>query len=125
MLIQEKAKSLCVDLKKKHSEESEGTSFNASHGWFHRFKVRANLHNVKFDSFRKIALDYFQENLCKCSAPTADLNHSPMGGFQKMGTIRCGTVYTIAPPSHAFGNNVLLKLSSRACLREQHSLEFC
>ena len=46
-LIQEKAKSLYEDLKKKHSEESEGASFNASHGWFHRFKVRANLHNVK------------------------------------------------------------------------------
>ena len=47
MLIQEKAKSLYEDLKKKHSEESEGASFNASHGWFHRFKARANLHNVK------------------------------------------------------------------------------
>ncbi|XP_069396411.1 tigger transposable element-derived protein 1-like [Delphinus delphis] len=42
-----KAKSLYEDLKKKHGEESEGTSFNASHGWFHRFKARANLHNVK------------------------------------------------------------------------------
>ena len=30
-LIQEKAKSLYEDLKKKHSEESEGASFNASH----------------------------------------------------------------------------------------------
>ena len=47
MLIQEKAKSLYEDLKKKHGEESESTSFNASHGWFHRFKARANLHNVK------------------------------------------------------------------------------
>ena len=47
MLIQEKTKSLYNDLKKKHSEESEGASFNASHGWFHRFKARANLHNVK------------------------------------------------------------------------------
>ena len=47
MLIQEKAKSLYEDLKKKHGEESEGASFNASHGWFHRFKARANLHNVK------------------------------------------------------------------------------
>ncbi|XP_021573038.1 tigger transposable element-derived protein 1 [Carlito syrichta] len=44
MLIQEKAKSLYEDLKKKHGEESEGASFNASHGWFHRFKARANLH---------------------------------------------------------------------------------
>lgn len=38
-----KAKSLYVDLKKKHSKESEGTSFNASHGWFYRFKARANV----------------------------------------------------------------------------------
>ena len=47
MLIQEKAKSLHEDLKEKHGEESEGASFNASHGWFHRSKARANLHNVK------------------------------------------------------------------------------
>ncbi|XP_069900768.1 tigger transposable element-derived protein 1-like [Globicephala melas] len=47
MLIQEKAKRIYEDLKNKHGEESEGTSFNASHGWFHWFKARANLHNVK------------------------------------------------------------------------------
>ena len=47
MLIKEKAKSLYEDLKKKQGKESEGTSFNASHGWFHWFKARANLHNVK------------------------------------------------------------------------------
>ena len=34
-------------MKKKHSEESEGASFNASHGQFHQFKAAANLHNVK------------------------------------------------------------------------------
>ena len=34
-------------MKKKHGKESEGTSFNASHGWFHPFKARANFHNVK------------------------------------------------------------------------------
>ncbi|TEA35137.1 hypothetical protein DBR06_SOUSAS49310001, partial [Sousa chinensis] len=45
MLIQEKAKRLYEDLKKKHGKQSEGTSFHASHGWFHRFKARANLHN--------------------------------------------------------------------------------
>lgn len=27
------------------------------------------------DSFRKIALEYFQENLCKCSTQTADLQN--------------------------------------------------
>ena len=47
MWIQEKAKSFYEDLKEKHGEESEGASFNANHGWFHRFKARANLHNVK------------------------------------------------------------------------------
>ena len=47
MLIQEKAKSLYEDLKKKHCEESEGRSFNALHGWFHQFKARANIHNAK------------------------------------------------------------------------------
>ena len=46
MLIQEKAKSLYEDLK-KHGEESDCASFNASLGWFHQFKARANLHNVK------------------------------------------------------------------------------
>ena len=45
MLIQEQAKSLYEDL--KHGKESEGASFNASHGWLHQFKARANLHNVK------------------------------------------------------------------------------
>ena len=47
MLIPEKAKSLYEDLRKKHGEESEGTSFNASHGWLHWFKTRVNLHDVK------------------------------------------------------------------------------
>ena len=47
MLIQDKAKSLYEDLKKKHSKESEGTSFNVSNDCFHWFKVRAKLHNVK------------------------------------------------------------------------------
>ena len=47
MLIQEEAKSLCEDLKKKHGQESEGASVNASHGWFLWFKARASLHKVK------------------------------------------------------------------------------
>ena len=38
ILLQEKAKGLYEDLKKKHSEESR-----ASHGWFHQFKARANI----------------------------------------------------------------------------------
>ena len=47
MLIQEKAKRLYEDLKKKHGEESAGTSFNASHGWFYRSKTIANQNDVK------------------------------------------------------------------------------
>ena len=47
MLIKQKAKRFYEDLKKKHGEESEGASFNANHGWFHWFKARANLYNIK------------------------------------------------------------------------------
>ena len=47
MPTEENAKSFYEDLKKKHDEESEGTSFNASHGWFHQNKDRANIHNIK------------------------------------------------------------------------------
>ena len=42
MLIQEKAKNFYEDLEKKHGEESEGTSFPASHDCSHQFKARAN-----------------------------------------------------------------------------------
>ena len=67
MLIQEKSKRLYEDLKKKHSEESEGTSFNASHGWFYWFKARANLHNVKVSgeagSADTVAAQEFPETL--------------------------------------------------------------
>ncbi|KAJ8781182.1 hypothetical protein J1605_011166 [Eschrichtius robustus] len=61
MLIQEKAKSLYEDLKKKHGEESEGASFNASHGWFHQFKAKANLHNVKVTI---VTMNGAWKNLC-------------------------------------------------------------
>ena len=47
MLTQEKANHLYEDLKKKHGKESYVASFNASHCWFHWFKTRAILHNVK------------------------------------------------------------------------------
>ena len=50
MLIREKGKSLYEDLKKKYGKESEGISFNASHDWFHCFKARANLYNIKVSS---------------------------------------------------------------------------
>ena len=33
-------------MKKEPGEESEATSFNVSHGLFHRFKARANLHSI-------------------------------------------------------------------------------
>ena len=37
-------------MKKKPGEESEGTSFNASHGLFHRFKARTNVHSINVSS---------------------------------------------------------------------------
>ena len=46
MRIQEKTKSLYEDLKKKHSKESEGTSFNTICGRFCRSKARTSLYNV-------------------------------------------------------------------------------
>lgn len=46
-IIQEKAKSLFGDLKQKASEEEIGQTFNASQGWFERFKKRFRLHSLK------------------------------------------------------------------------------
>ena len=46
-LTQERIKSFWEDLRKKHSKESEGTSFNTSHDWIHQFKTRVSLHSVK------------------------------------------------------------------------------
>ena len=46
MLIEEKVENFFEDLK-KHSEESEGVSFNASHSWFHQFIARVNLEDIK------------------------------------------------------------------------------
>ncbi|XP_066940925.1 tigger transposable element-derived protein 1-like [Macrobrachium rosenbergii] len=45
-LIQEKAKSLFNDLRAKAGISAQDETFVASHGWFHRFKKRANLHHV-------------------------------------------------------------------------------
>ena len=49
MIIQEKAKRLFEALKSQQGEGegSESDEFSASKGWFMRFKVRANLHNLK------------------------------------------------------------------------------
>lgn len=47
MLIQEKAKSLYVDLKNKYREGSEVESFGANHGWFEQFKKRYDLYNIR------------------------------------------------------------------------------
>uniref|UniRef100_UPI00358E7BA4 tigger transposable element-derived protein 1-like isoform X2 n=1 Tax=Myxine glutinosa TaxID=7769 RepID=UPI00358E7BA4 len=48
VLIQEKAKGLYGDLKNKLGEGSSDVEpFMASRGWFNRFKMRANLHNIK------------------------------------------------------------------------------
>ena len=49
-LIQEKAKSLNENLKKKHCKKSGRASFNADHSWFHQFKARASFHNAKVTS---------------------------------------------------------------------------
>uniref|UniRef100_A0A3Q1CCE3 HTH CENPB-type domain-containing protein n=1 Tax=Amphiprion ocellaris TaxID=80972 RepID=A0A3Q1CCE3_AMPOC len=46
MLIQEKAKSIFEDVKAKAGESAAEETFSASHGWFSRFKKRANLHHV-------------------------------------------------------------------------------
>ncbi len=49
-VIQEKARSLWNDLKKKQEAEGKGEgaeTFTASRGWFMRFCRRANLHNLK------------------------------------------------------------------------------
>lgn len=46
MLIEEKVENFYEDLK-KHSEESEGVSFNASLDWFHQFRAKARLYNMK------------------------------------------------------------------------------
>ena len=65
MPSEEKAKSFYEDLKKKHDEESEGTSCNASHGWFHQNKDRANIHNMKVNdkaaSADLVAVQVFHE----------------------------------------------------------------
>ena len=45
-LIEEKSKSLFEGLKAKTGESTEEETFAASHGWFQRFKKRANLHRV-------------------------------------------------------------------------------
>uniref|UniRef100_K7EX90 HTH CENPB-type domain-containing protein n=1 Tax=Pelodiscus sinensis TaxID=13735 RepID=K7EX90_PELSI len=45
-VIQEKAKAL-YDAVKIELNETDAKPFNASHGWFERFKKRSNLHNIK------------------------------------------------------------------------------
>lgn len=44
-IIQEKARSLYDDLKKQQGESFNAEPFNASRGWFMRFKARSNLHH--------------------------------------------------------------------------------
>ncbi|XP_044522957.1 tigger transposable element-derived protein 1-like [Gracilinanus agilis] len=43
VLIQEKAKSLFEDLKRKHGDSAQTETFGASNGWFARFKARHNV----------------------------------------------------------------------------------
>jgi hypothetical protein len=47
MMIQEKAKSLFLDLKSEYGEESTVASFTASKGWFQHFKKRCNFQNIQ------------------------------------------------------------------------------
>jgi hypothetical protein len=47
MMIQEKTKSLFIDLKSEYGEESTAASFTVSKVWFQRFKKHVNLHNFK------------------------------------------------------------------------------
>ncbi|XP_041053574.1 tigger transposable element-derived protein 1-like [Carcharodon carcharias] len=47
MVIQAKAKSLYDDLQNEQGESSQSESFNASRGWFERFKKRSYLHSIK------------------------------------------------------------------------------
>jgi hypothetical protein len=47
-IISTKVESLYDDLKKRIGESvTDETSFSRSHGWFDRFKRRANLNNLK------------------------------------------------------------------------------
>ncbi|KAK9512965.1 hypothetical protein O3M35_001264 [Rhynocoris fuscipes] len=47
MTIQEKALGIFENLKKGDTNESEDVTFQASRGWFEKFKNRFNLHNLK------------------------------------------------------------------------------
>ncbi|XP_042228331.1 tigger transposable element-derived protein 1-like [Homarus americanus] len=46
MIIQEKAKSLHEDLQKEQGASSDAKPFQASKGWFERFKKSLHLHNI-------------------------------------------------------------------------------
>ena len=76
-LIQEKAKSLFEDLKAKAGESAEEETFAASHGWFQRFKKRANLLHVfvsgEAESADKVAAGKFPINLKNLSMPVVML----------------------------------------------------
>ena len=68
MLIEEKVENFYEDLK-KHNEESEGISFNVSLGWFHQFRAKARLHNMKISgqvvSTDMVATWKFPDSFCE------------------------------------------------------------
>ncbi|XP_006635468.2 tigger transposable element-derived protein 1-like [Lepisosteus oculatus] len=67
MAIQHKARSLFEDLKAKKGDTE--TSFVASHGWFNRFKARANFQNMRMNGEAtgadNVASEYFPDVLAK------------------------------------------------------------
>jgi hypothetical protein len=57
IIIQEKATSLYEDLKKFTPEKFGDTEpFDASNGWFDRFRQRSNLHNVSYQGEAAVSI---------------------------------------------------------------------
>ena len=79
-------------MKAKAGESAEEETFAASHGWFQRFKRRANLHHVSFPgkaaSADKVAAKKFPINRkeiidARCFAPQQIFNVDETGLFGK------------------------------------------
>ena len=68
-LVQEKARGLFSDLKAARIESGDDCDeeFNASKGWFNRFKAKANLHNVKVQGEHRHCRLFKSFPVCKTS----------------------------------------------------------